>query len=167
MAEGKAAAPDDLAAKLGLDLSFNKSGLQKELSSACLIEEQRIAVDEMKNVREGIDSKLFNNPRAQLDHRTMLIHWALFALFNSDTAREPILDMFFSAPYINTIQTACPWVLRYLIAAVITGRYHILGSIVATGLQICENRTAPAAEEAGSDGPGRAASMNSLLPPGL
>ena len=49
-------------------------------------------------------------------------------------------------------------------AAVITGRYHILGSIVATGLQICEN---PAAEEAGSDGPGRAASMNSLLPPGL
>lgn len=80
------------------------------------------AVDEMKNVREGIDTKLFNNTRAQLDHRTMLIHWALFALFNSDAAREPILEMFFSAPYINTIQTSCPWVLRYLIAAVITGR---------------------------------------------
>jgi translation initiation factor 3 subunit E len=30
--------------------------------------------------------------------------------------------MFFSLPYINTIQTACPWILRYLSAAVITGR---------------------------------------------
>ncbi|KAJ2974603.1 hypothetical protein NQ176_g5968 [Zarea fungicola] len=80
------------------------------------------AVDEIKNVRENIDTKLFNNPRAQLDHRTMLIHWSLFPLFNFEGAREPILDMFFSAPYINTIQTSCPWVLRYLIAAVITGR---------------------------------------------
>ncbi|OAA73561.1 eukaryotic translation initiation factor 3 subunit 6 [Cordyceps fumosorosea ARSEF 2679] len=80
------------------------------------------AVDELKNVREGIDTKLFSNPRAQLDHRAMLLHWALFPLFNHDAAREPVLDMFFSAPYINTVQTACPWILRYLIAAVITSR---------------------------------------------
>ncbi|KAM3433348.1 hypothetical protein MY4824_005998 [Beauveria thailandica] len=83
------------------------------------------AVDELKNVRESIDTKLFSNPRAQLDHRTMLVHWALFPLFNHDAAREPILEMFFSAPYINTVQTACPWILRYLIAAVITGRGRI------------------------------------------
>ena len=80
------------------------------------------AVDEVKNVREGIDTRLFNNTRAQLDHRTMLIHWSLFPLFNSEAAREPVLDMFFSAAYINTIQTHCPWILRYLIAAVISGR---------------------------------------------
>jgi translation initiation factor 3 subunit E len=30
--------------------------------------------------------------------------------------------MFFSPAYINTIQTNCPWILRYLAAAVITGR---------------------------------------------
>lgn len=30
--------------------------------------------------------------------------------------------MFFSAPYINTIQTNCPWILRYLAAAIITAR---------------------------------------------
>ncbi|KAM3510031.1 hypothetical protein MY10362_000275 [Beauveria mimosiformis] len=83
------------------------------------------AVDELKNVRESIDTKLFSNPRAQLDHRTMLVHWALFPLFNHDAAREPILEMFFSAPYINTVQTACPWILRYLIAAVITGRGRV------------------------------------------
>jgi translation initiation factor 3 subunit E len=80
------------------------------------------AIDEIKNVREGIDTKLFSNTRAQLDHRTMLVHWSLFPLFNSETAREPVLEMFFSPAYINTIQTSCPWALRYLIAAVITGR---------------------------------------------
>jgi translation initiation factor 3 subunit E len=30
--------------------------------------------------------------------------------------------MFFSPSYINTIQTNCPWILRYLAAAVITNR---------------------------------------------
>ena len=30
--------------------------------------------------------------------------------------------MFFNASYINTIQTSCPWLLRYLAAAVISGR---------------------------------------------
>lgn len=93
-----------------------------KLASEILSTNWDSAIDELKNVREGIDTKLFNNPRAQLDHRTMLIHWSLFPLFNSETAREPVLDMFFSAAYINTIQTSCPWVLRYLIAAVITGR---------------------------------------------
>ena len=93
-----------------------------KLASEILSANWESAVDELKNVKEGIDTRLFNNPRAQLDHRTMLIHWSLFPLFNSEAAREPVLDMFFSAPYINTIQTACPWVLRYLIAAVITGR---------------------------------------------
>jgi translation initiation factor 3 subunit E len=93
-----------------------------KLASEILQTNWESAVDELKNVRENIDTKLFNNPRAQLDHRTMLVHWSLFPLFNFDAAREPILDMFVSAAYINTIQTAAPWALRYLIAAVITGR---------------------------------------------
>lgn len=88
------------------------------------------AVEEIKNVRESIDTRLFNNPRAQLDHRTMLVHWALFPLFNFDGAREPILETFFSAAFINTIQTSCPWILRYLIAAVITGRTRARNSSI-------------------------------------
>jgi translation initiation factor 3 subunit E len=93
-----------------------------KLASEILSTNWESAVEEVKNVRENIDTKLFNNPRAQLDHRTMLVHWSLFPLFNFEAAREPILEMFFSAAYINTIQTSCPWILRYLIAAVITGR---------------------------------------------
>ncbi|KAF2743659.1 eukaryotic translation initiation factor 3, subunit 6 [Sporormia fimetaria CBS 119925] len=79
-------------------------------------------IEEINKIKENIDTRLFNNPLAQLQHRTWLIHWALFPLFNHDAARDTLTDMFFSLPYINTIQTACPWILRYLAAAVITGR---------------------------------------------
>jgi translation initiation factor 3 subunit E len=93
-----------------------------KLASDILTASWDSAVEELQKVKENIDTKLFNNTRAQLDQRTMLVHWALFPLFNHDAARDPILDMFFSANYIKTIQTLCPWILRYLVAAVITGR---------------------------------------------
>ncbi|KAK0712639.1 eukaryotic translation initiation factor 3 subunit 6 [Lasiosphaeria miniovina] len=80
------------------------------------------AMEEVQKVRESIDSRLANNPLAQLEHRTALIHWALFPLFNFEKAREPILELFFNAGFINTIQANCPWILRYLAVAVITGR---------------------------------------------
>lgn len=80
------------------------------------------AMEEINKIKEQIDTRLFNNPLAQLQHRTWLIHWSLFPLFNHEPARETLTDMFFSPAYINTIQTNCPWILRYLAAAVITGR---------------------------------------------
>lgn len=80
------------------------------------------AMEELQKVAENIDRKLWNNARAQLTYRTWLIHWALFPLFNFDAARDTLLDLFFSPTYINTIQASCPWILRYLTAAVITGR---------------------------------------------
>jgi translation initiation factor 3 subunit E len=93
-----------------------------KLASEILCTNWEQALDEVQKVRENIDAKLFSNPLAQLEHRTWLIHWSLFLLFNFEAAREPLLDMFFSPGYINTIQTSCPWVLRYLTSAVITGR---------------------------------------------
>ncbi|KAI9049359.1 hypothetical protein LZ554_006393 [Drepanopeziza brunnea f. sp. 'monogermtubi'] len=79
-------------------------------------------LEEVTKVKESIDTKLFSNPLAQLTHRTWLIHWSLFPFFNYEAGRDVICEMFFSAPFINTIQTACPWILRYLAAAVITNR---------------------------------------------
>ena len=81
-----------------------------------------VVMEEINKVKDSIDTKLFNNPLAQLQHRTWLIHWAFFPLFNHDAARDPLCDLFFSPAFINTIQTSCPWVLRYLAAAVITNR---------------------------------------------
>ncbi|KUI66032.1 Eukaryotic translation initiation factor 3 subunit E [Cytospora mali] len=93
-----------------------------KLASEILTTSWESALEELMKVKESIDTKLFNNPLAQLHHRTWLIHWALFPLFNSEAARDPLLDLFFSPAYINTIQTSCPWILRYLVAAVISGR---------------------------------------------
>ncbi|KAF2459378.1 eukaryotic translation initiation factor 3 subunit E [Lineolata rhizophorae] len=76
----------------------------------------------ISKVRENIDTRLFSAPLAQLHQRTWLVHWALFPFFNHEPARDTLTELFFSAAYINTIQTACPWILRYLAAAVITNR---------------------------------------------
>ncbi|TAQ87619.1 hypothetical protein B7494_g4043 [Chlorociboria aeruginascens] len=93
-----------------------------KLASEILTTNWESAMEEINKVKESIDTKLFNNPLAQLTHRTWLIHWALFPFFNFEPARETLCELFFSAPFINTIQTACPWILRYLTAAVITNR---------------------------------------------
>jgi translation initiation factor 3 subunit E len=77
---------------------------------------------EVQQVKDNIDTRLFNNPLAQLQHRTWLIHWSLFPFFNYEPARDTLTEMFFSPTYINTIQTNCPWILRYLASAVITNR---------------------------------------------
>ncbi|CAL3971791.1 hypothetical protein PZA11_005076 [Diplocarpon coronariae] len=93
-----------------------------KLASEILCLNWEAAMEEVTKVKESIDTKLFSNPLAQLTHRTWLIHWALFPFFNYEAGRDVICEMFFSAPFINTIQTACPWILRYLTAAVITNR---------------------------------------------
>lgn len=80
------------------------------------------AMEEVAKLKDAIDTRLFNNPLAQLQHRTWLIHWSLFPFFNHEPAREVLTELFFSQTYINTIQTSCPWILRYLAAAVITNR---------------------------------------------
>lgn len=80
------------------------------------------AMEEVQKVKDSIETRLFNNPLGQLQNRTWLIHWSLFPFFNHDPARDVLTDLFFSPTYINTIQTSCPWILRYLAAAVITNR---------------------------------------------
>ncbi|KZF21881.1 eukaryotic translation initiation factor 3 subunit 6 [Xylona heveae TC161] len=93
-----------------------------KLASEILTTNWVSAMEEVQKVKESIDTKLFNNPLAQLQHRTWLIHWALFPFFNYEPAKDTLCELFFSPPYINTIQTSCPWILRYLAAAVITNR---------------------------------------------
>ena len=93
-----------------------------KLACEILTTNWEVVMEEVNKVKESIDTKLFNNPLAQLQHRTWLIHWTLFPFFNYDPARDLITELFFSAPFINTIQTDCPWILRYLAAAVITNR---------------------------------------------
>jgi translation initiation factor 3 subunit E len=85
-------------------------------------EEWENALEEVDKVKEHTETRLFNNPRAQLTARESLVHYALFPFFNFEPARDKLTEMFFSPPYISSIQTVCPWILRYLAAAVIANR---------------------------------------------
>ncbi|KAI9012104.1 eIF3 subunit 6 N terminal domain-containing protein [Phycomyces nitens] len=80
------------------------------------------ALEELQNLREAIDQKNFSSPLHQLQQRSWLIHWSLFVFFNHPKGRDGIVDMFLSPQYINTIQTSCPWILRYLATAVVTNK---------------------------------------------
>lgn len=107
---------------LSIDNDKATSATWGKLACEILNTNWEVVMEEINKVKESIDTKLFNNPLAQLQHRTWLIHWTLFPFFNYEPARDLITELFFSAPFINTIQTNCPWILRYLAAAVITNR---------------------------------------------
>ena len=79
-------------------------------------------MEEITKVKELIDTRLFNNPLAQLQHRTWLLHWSLFVYYNHQEGRTLLLETFLSPAYLNTIQTSCPWILRYLAAAAVLSR---------------------------------------------
>ncbi|PWW74926.1 eukaryotic translation initiation factor 3 subunit E [Tuber magnatum] len=98
------------------------------------------SMEEITKVKDLIEQKLYNNPLGQLQARTWLVHWTLFPFFNytnyadarefkdpkdSKEPKDPkdvLLELFFSPAFINTIQTSCPWILRYVAAAVTTNR---------------------------------------------
>ena len=93
-----------------------------------LSEEWESAMEEVDKVKEHIETRLFNNPRAQLTARESLVHYALFPFFNYEPAKDKLTEMYFSPPFMSTIQTVCPWVLRYVAAAVITNRNRMNNS---------------------------------------
>ena len=84
------------------------------------------ALEELQGLREAVDAGGAAGPSgsalAQLQSRTWLLHWSLFLYFQHPEGRTLLLDLFLSPAYLNTIQTSCPWILRYLAAAAIISR---------------------------------------------
>ena len=110
-----------------------------KLASDILTGNWEVALEELNTLREAIDSRaaststtsLLSSPSsnmvsdpalAQLHSRTWLVHWSLFVYFNHPHGRTLLLDTFMSPAYLNTIQTSCPWILRYLSAAAVLSR---------------------------------------------
>lgn len=53
--------------------------------------------------------------------------------FNHPQGRTLLLDTFLSPTYLNTIQTSCPWILRYIAAAAILSRKAAAGISTPAG----------------------------------
>lgn len=77
------------------------------------------AAEEFGKLQKMLDQRKHADALTELNNRTWLIHWSLFIFFNIEGGIEKLIDMFFSSQYMSTIQSSCPWVLRYLIFAVV------------------------------------------------
>ena len=120
---------------LSTDNDLNTSAHWGKLASDILTGRWDIALEELNTLREAIDSRSpstvltpaphTNAPEpalVQLHSRTWLVHWSLFVYFNHPQGRTLLLETFLSPTYLNTIQTSCPWILRYLATAAILSR---------------------------------------------
>jgi translation initiation factor 3 subunit E len=88
------------------------------------------AFDELKLLKDDIESHRHSRaPAVQLQQRTAWLHWSLFVYFRHPKGIQTLVDSWTeSTPeagdkrrsyYLDTIQTSCPWLLRYLVAAAV------------------------------------------------
>lgn len=104
---------------------LNLSAHWGKLCSNILCGEWDAALSEIKDLRDFIDNPQTADqakPNVQLQARTWLLHWSLFVFFNHENGRQALLELFLSPAYLNTMQTAAPHLLRYVVAAAILGR---------------------------------------------
>ncbi|KAE9389693.1 hypothetical protein BT96DRAFT_1002997 [Gymnopus androsaceus JB14] len=119
---------------LSTDPDLTISAHWGKLASDILTGKWDVALEELNSLREAIDSRSpapftvgsTNMPAVdpaltQLHSRTWLVHWSLFVYFNHPQGGLVTRDVLIpNVP--NTIQTSCPWILRYVAAA---ARHHI------------------------------------------
>ncbi len=107
---------------LSTEVDMNTSATWGKFACEILTVNWDGSLEELGKIRDFIDQKAYSNPLSQLHMRSWLIHWSLFPFFNLEAGRDVLCDLFFTPAYINTIQTSCPWIIRYLSAAVVTNR---------------------------------------------
>jgi len=123
---------------LSTDTDLNTSAHWGKLASDILTGKWDVALEELNTLRETLDARAgaapitssttgatpshVEPPLGTLHSRTWLVHWSLFVYFNHPAGRTLLLETFLSPAYLNTIQSAAPWVLRYLAVAAVLSR---------------------------------------------
>jgi len=96
------------------------SALWGKLAADILSSQWEAASLDLEDLRESIESTKFESPIEQLQQRAWLLHWSLFVNFRTENGSSNVVELFFQSSYLNTIQTTCPHLLKYLTCAVIT-----------------------------------------------
>eukprot|EP01089_Gocevia_fonbrunei_P011606 TRINITY_DN2513_c0_g1_i2.p1 TRINITY_DN2513_c0_g1~~TRINITY_DN2513_c0_g1_i2.p1 ORF type:complete len:422 (-),score=87.97 TRINITY_DN2513_c0_g1_i2:85-1350(-) len=108
---------------LSTDPEKNFSALWGQYAADILRSNWDSALKIMNTLKEAIETKYSTNPLMLLQQRSWFIHWSLFVFFNYPNGRSLMISLLLQEEkYLNTIQTTCPHILRYLTAAVITTR---------------------------------------------
>ncbi|GMT28617.1 hypothetical protein PFISCL1PPCAC_19914, partial [Pristionchus fissidentatus] len=99
------------------------NALYGKLASEILLQEWEHAKDDLAKLRAYIDSNPFDSEWELVQQRAWFIHWSLFVYFNYPKGRDDVIDVLLNQQaYLNTVQVACPHVLRYLTVAVVTSK---------------------------------------------
>lgn len=120
---------------LSPSVDLNLSAHWGKLLSNILCTEWDAALAEVKDLKEIIDNPQTQEsakPSNQLQARSWLLHWGLFVFFNHEQGRTALLDIFLSPAYLNTLQTQCPHLARYLVAASILTHRTLSQSVKIT-----------------------------------
>ena len=121
---------------LSTDVDLNTSAHWGKLASDILTGKWDVALEELNTLRETLDTRAgaaplsgtaahthaHAEPLATLHSRAWLVHWSLFVYFNHPAGRTLLLETFLAPAYLNTIQSAAPWVLRYLAVSAVLSR---------------------------------------------
>lgn len=109
---------------LSTDNDLVLSSLWGKLASDILEGAFDAALEELNRLKEQLDQRTgYGNPLQSLQQRTWWLHWSLFVYFNLDKGRDALVDAWLGQGYLNTIQTSCPYLLRYLVVAlIVSGR---------------------------------------------
>lgn len=90
--------------------------------------------EDLKELRDLVDSRVFTDHLEQLQQRTWLAHWGLFVFFNLENGLQDMLDFYFQDKMLNTVQTTSPHILRYVAIAVIASasRKPVMKDLIRT-----------------------------------
>merc|ERR1719445_2889404 len=99
------------------------NGMWGKLAAEILMQNWDTALEDLNRLKLFIDESTFGSNLQTLQQRTWLIHWSLFVFFNHHKGKDLIIELFlYQKPYLNAIQTTCPWILRYLTTSVIINK---------------------------------------------
>jgi translation initiation factor 3 subunit E len=118
---------------LDVNSATSFSALWGKLASEILMKMWDQALEDIKTLQQIIDEREESHVRVpnhleQLQLRSWLMHWSLFVFFQHPNGVNEIVEFFTQEKYLNAIQTNCPWLLRYLTAAVIVNKRRGGGS---------------------------------------
>jgi translation initiation factor 3 subunit E len=131
---------------LTVDPELEASAMWGKLASNILDGDWDAALNELDLLRKHIDAlypatSASSNAVVGLQQRTWFLHWSLFVYFNHPEGRDKLVDAWLSQTplpaslsrdgrdqqaylltYLPTLQANAPWLLRYLVAAVVLSK---------------------------------------------
>jgi len=84
-------------------------------------------IGEIKNYIDNPQGDL--SYKKQLHQRSWLITWSLFFAFQNEQGINNFLDLTQEERYRQTVQNQCPWMIRYIILAVLAVRSNNIDSL--------------------------------------